>query len=399
MITIVGDTVKNKILYFFSSSIKIKVVGRNVNNFIKRLIKNKINIIKYTPISYKEADIIIDYNDFVKVKEYKTIYDIRIIKYYGKLRVLKFIKKNVFIISFLFLGLVIIFFLSNIIFSIDIVHSNSKIIKLLEEELSSFGIKKYSLIKSYEDIEKIEAEILEKNKDSLEWIEITREGTKYVVRVEERIINQRLEDDKIYNIVAAKNAVIKTIVAESGEKIRDVNTYVKKGDIIISADITLPNNEKVRKNAKGTVLGEVWYTIDIDYPYHYYEVNYTGKEKKVLVLTFLNKRFSLFDFDKYKTFDKDIKIIFEDTFIPFSLTQEMQYETNIINNFYTYEEAVEKAIELAKSKLKEKYSGIKEISKVSIIGEEELPSKVSLSLFITCIEDITEYVELSEDTE
>lgn len=87
---------KNKILRFFSSNVRIKVSGRNVNNFVKRLIKNRINIIKFIPISYKEADIIIDYNDLEKVKEYKTIYDLKIVKYYGKLKILKLFKKMFF---------------------------------------------------------------------------------------------------------------------------------------------------------------------------------------------------------------------------------------------------------------------------------------------------------------
>lgn len=64
-----------------------------------------------------------------------TIYDIKIIKYYGKLKVLKLLKKN--------------------IFDIEIVHSNSNIIKLIEEELYDHDVRKYSFVKSYDEIEKI----------------------------------------------------------------------------------------------------------------------------------------------------------------------------------------------------------------------------------------------------
>ena len=148
-------TMKDKIFRIFSSSIKIKVKGRNINNFIKRLIKNNINIRRVIPISYKEVDLIIDYNDLEEVVKYKTIYDIKIIKYYGKLKVLKLLKKNIFIISFLILGLIIIYILSNVIFDIEIVHSNSNIIKLIEEELYDHDVRKYSFVKSYDEIEKI----------------------------------------------------------------------------------------------------------------------------------------------------------------------------------------------------------------------------------------------------
>ena len=53
---------KEKIFRIFSSNIKIRVSGRNINNFIKRIIKNNIKIVKLTPRSHKEVDLIIDYN-------------------------------------------------------------------------------------------------------------------------------------------------------------------------------------------------------------------------------------------------------------------------------------------------------------------------------------------------
>lgn len=382
---------KAKILKIFSSNIKIKVTGKNINNFLKRLIYNNINIIKVVNISYKEADLIINYQDLEKINKYKTIYNIEVIEYQGKLKLLKLIKKNIFIISFLILGLIIIYILSNVIFSVEVIHSNSSIVKLLEKELNYYGIKKYSFVKSYNEIEKIENKILKDNKDNLEWLEIIREGTKYIVRVEERIINKDNQDTAIYNITASKNAIIKVIEATKGEKQKEVNNYVTKGEVIISPYITMPNNEKVLSSAKGSVLGEVWYTINIEYPYSYNEISYTGKSKKVLTFTFLNKRISLFDFKKYKSFNKDTKVIFKDNISSLSLNKEYQYETKVINDILTYDEVKEKAINLAKKKLKDKYSSIKDITKVITINEEDLGEKLSLTLFITCIEDITSY--------
>ncbi len=390
---------KDKILKIFSSSIKIKVTGRNINNFLKRLINNNINIEKVIPISHKEIDLIINYQDLDKVLKLKTIYNIKIVRYYGKLRIIKRIKKDIFILSFLLIGLLIIYTLSNVIFKVEVIHSNNNIIKLVTKELEDNGIKKYKFAKSYQEIEKIKNKILEENKDTLEWLEIIREGTKYTVRVEERIINNKPKDNKIYNIVASKNAVIKNIYAESGEKVRSINTYVKKGDIVISSDITLPNNEKISKTASGKVLGEVWYNINIEYPYQYHEIKYTGNKKKVLVLNLLNKRISFFDFHKYKTFNRNVKYIFNNNVIPISLTYEDEYETNIINEVYDYDTAREKGIAKAKEKILEKYPNIKDITNIKIINEEDKKNKISLDLFVTCLEDITEYQEVNDDIE
>lgn len=390
---------KDKILKIFSSSIKIKVTGRNINNFLKRLINNNINIEKVIPISHKEIDLIINYQDLDKVLKLKTIYNIKIIRYYGKLRIIKRIKKDIFILSSLLISLLLIYTLSNIIFKVEVIHSNKNIIKLVTKELEDNGIKKYKFVKNYQEIEKIKNKILEENKDTLEWLEIIREGTKYTIRVEERIINNKPKDNKIYNIVASKNAVIKNIYAESGEKIRSINTYVKKGDIIISSDITLPNNEKISKTASGKVQGEVWYNINIEYPYQYHEIKYTGNKKKVLVLNLLNKRISFFDFHKYKTFNRNIKYIFNNNITPISLIYEDEYETNIINEVYDYNTAREKAITKAKDKMLEKYPNIKDITNIKIIKEEDKKNKISLNLFVTCLEDITEYQEVDNNKE
>lgn len=390
---------KDKILKIFSSSIKIKVTGRNINNFLKRLINNNINIEKVIPISHKEIDLIINYQDLDKVLKLKTIYNIKIVRYYGKLRIIKRIKKDIFILSSLLISLLLIYTLSNIIFKIEVIHSNNNIIKLVTKELEDNGIKKYKFVKNYQEIEKIKNKILEENKDTLEWLEIIREGTKYTIRVEERIINNKPKDNKIYNIVASKNAVIKNIYAESGEKIRSINTYVKKGDIIISSDITLPNNEKISKTASGKVQGEVWYNINIEYPYQYHEIKYTGNKKKVLVLNLLNKRISFFDFHKYKTFNRNIKYIFNNNITPISLIYEDEYETNIINEVYDYNTAREKAITKAKEKILEKYPNIKDITDIKIIKEEDKKNKISLNLFVTCLEDITEYQEVNNNKE
>ena len=389
---------KDKIFKIFSSSIKIKITGRNINNFLKRIIRNNINIIKVIPISYKEMDLIIDYKDLDKIEKLKTIYNIKIIRYYGKLRILKRIKKNIFILSFLLIGLFLVYILSNLILSIEVIHSNNNIIKLVENELEENGIKKYHFALSYDEVEKVKKKILEDNKDSLEWLEIIKEGTKYIVRVEERIINNVPDDNNIYDIVASKGAVIKSIYAKSGKKIRDVNTYVKKGDIVISSKIILPNNEIITKSANGKIIGEVWYSARVEFPYVYNEIKYTGNKKKVLVFNFLNKRISIFDFNKYKTFDKNIKYIFNNNIIPISLTYEHEYETKVINDIYTYDTAREKAILIAKEKLLNKYSSIIDITDIKIINEEDMTSKIVIDLFITCDEDITLYKKVENAT-
>ena len=241
---------KNTFFNKFNSIIKIKIEGRNINNFIKRIIKNNINIIKYIPISYKEAILIISYEDYLKIKKIKTIYEITVISKYGRLKIKEKLKQNKYLLFFLIMGIILLYILSNIIFNIEVIHSSSEVKNLVYKELKENGIKKYIFKKSYEEIEKIEEKILEDNKDKIEWIEITETGTSYIIRVEERKIKEDNDDNVSYDIVSSKNAIIYSIEATSGEKVKKTNDYVTKGDVIISGSINKPDGNKIIYNSK-----------------------------------------------------------------------------------------------------------------------------------------------------
>ncbi len=379
---------KNNWLNHFHSIIKIKIEGRNVNHFLKRLINQNIQIIKQIPISYKEVHLIISYDDYLKIKDTKTIYQITIINKYGKLKAQSLFTKNIYLLFFMLLGLGLLYFLSNIIFSIDIIHSSHQVKQLISSELKEYGLTKYSFKKSYQELEKIEEQILNNNKDKLEWIEIETSGTKYIIRAEERLLNNGEEPTGYQEIIATKNAVITKIEATSGEKIKNINDYVQKGDTIIASYITLPDNSKVYTKAKGKVYGEVWYEINVEYPLVYREEKATGKTKTVYSLNFLHNKFSIFNFHKFKTFNTNSQVLLQSNYLPLTLTKEKQYEVNVIDEVYTKEEAIKKAINLGKNKLKKRHSRIQKINKITILEESDTEDKVTVKLFVSAIEEI-----------
>ena len=172
-----------------------------------------------------------------------------------------------------------------------------------------------------------------------------------------------------------------------------MNDYVTKGDVIISGSITKPDRNKIIGTAKGEVYGEVWYVVEVDYPFIYKEETQTGKVKEVYVINFLGHRISLFDFNKFKTYSVNSKILLNNNFLPINLVKEKQYELNVIDEYYTEEEVIDNAIELAKDKLLTNKT-IKEIKDITILEENNYSSKISLKLFISVIENIGEYREI-----
>lgn len=388
---------KNTFLNKIESSVRVKITGKNVNNYLKRLIANKIDLIDLKYNSHSEAVVTIKYSDYLKLKTIRSIYDVKITNTYGKLRIRNKLKRSYILLSSIILGIALIILLSNIIFSIEVIHTNKSVIELVGNELNKNGLKKYTFKKKYKDIKKIEDKILNDNKDKLEWISIEIVGTKYVVRIEERKIKNENNDNIYQDIVASKSGVIKKIIALSGEKKYEIDNFVSKGDTIIKGSITKPNNEVILTHASGLVYAEVWYQISVEYPYQYKEEILTGNKKNIYYLKFINKRLELFNFKKYKNFQKEPKILLYNNILPISLIKEKQYEVNIIDEIYTTEEVINKAITLAESRLMSSNKKIDKIEGVSIIKKEEYDSKIKLDLFISVIEEIGEVKILNEE--
>ena len=377
--------------------IKVKIQGKNVNNYLKWLIHNKINIININIIKYNELDLIIDYKDYNLLNKYSKTYKVTIIKKYGKLRLFDIINKNKIMISCLILSIIFLYTLSNTIFSVDIMYNNQEIVDMIKKELNKYDIKKYRRKKTYAYLSKVKEQILKDNKDILEWIEIEENGTKYIIRLVERKKEEKKEDYLYQSIVAKKDATITNILAYSGEKVKTINEYVKKGDVIISGVLSKPDNTHIFTKAKGKVYGEVWYKIDIEYPLYYQEEKLTGKSKTVLSFYFLNKEIPLFPYKKYKQFRKLSNVLTENNILPIRIAKEKLYEVIIKEDIYTEEEAIEKAIQESKKKIKEKNSNIMDIKTIEILHKQSMNSKVKLSLFASVIEDITEIIEIHEE--
>ena len=382
----------------FDKVIKIKVSGRNVDRYIKRMVKNNINFIKVNKININEVDIVIRYEDYLELLKYNSVmYEIKIVEKLGVLKLRDKLKTNSILIIFLMLGLVLLYSLSNVIFGVEVIHGNSDIRKLLYEELDKYGIYKYSFKKGYKELEEIEDEILENNKDMLEWLEIVVDGVFVKVRVEERIIDDGNSEFRYQNIVSSKNAVIKEVKAVSGEVVKEKGSYVKMGDVVISGAIVHPDNSSVLTMASGEVYGEVWYLVKIKYPFVYQESNLTGRKSSGISIKFFNKGFNLFNNGHYKSFSRKNKFLFGDNLLDLGVVFEKRYELDIRDEVYTVELVEKGAISYINDRMIKDNSKIKEISSVRVLSREVLYDGVNFELFVTTIEDIGEVRVIQED--
>lgn len=380
--------------------IKVRIEGKNINNYLKWLIKQKMNIINLNVITPNRLEIIINKTNYPILTKYSKTYTIVILKKYGKLRVAEIIKNNSYIFTSLIIAVLFLYFLSNIIFSIDVFYNDQTVVKQIKNELKKYGIEKYRLKKDYTYLNKVKNQILTENKDTLEWLEIVENGTQYIIKLVERKKAGTKNQFQYQSITTTKNAIITSIKAMSGEKIKDVNDYVQKDEIIVSGILKKTDGTLIYEKADALVYGEVWYKIKTEYPYAYSEEKLTGESKDVFVINFLSKKIPVFTYQKFKNFKiKTFNTIIENNILPISLSKEKQYEVIVTEDIYTLEEVISNSIEISKRKLLESNNKILKINKVEVLNKKTMGSKVYLELFVSVIEDITKVIEIKKEEE
>ena len=347
---------KDKFINSFNNIIVVNIKSKNIERVLNYIYKNKIELFNLKKVNYKEINIEIYEKDLNKIKKISILNKVKVIDYKGKLKIKKIISYNKILLLSLFIGFIFLIFLSNIIFKIEVVHTSSKLKELIFNELEKNGIRKYQFKKDFDELEKIKNNILNNNKKSIEWLEIERVGTKYIIRVEDRKINEYSNDFTYQDIIATKDGVIKKIIANNGVKVKKVNDYVKKGDILISGSIYLNDSLKGMVKATGTVYAEVWYKTSIEYQILEEIKEETGNNITTYSINFLNKSINL-KRNKYLISNKVSSKLLSNNILPISISIDKIYEEKVINGIYIEGEALlnakryskEKVIEMLKS--------------------------------------------------
>ncbi len=377
------------------SKYKIKITGKNPNYFVRELIKRRINIYDLKAAS-KEVYIIIDINDYSKIKEIKTSYKIEIVERIGPTKYKYLIKKN-YIFCLFFLGAIFLnIFLSNIIFSVDIVHTNKDIIDIIKNDLNYYGLKKYHFIMPYEKCEKLVKKILKKEANDIEWLEIERQGTKYIVQIEQRKKNKPVNNCQARNIVAKKAARILEIKATSGEVQVKINDYVEKNATLISGFIHNKETIVSKRCAEGDVYGEVWYKVNLDFPVKYKEVIKTNNESYGFFINIFSRKINLFN--KYKTYvKKDIPLI-SNSLLPVNINFTKYTETKVTNKDYNLKDIDKEALEKAEKTLKDELDEDATIISKKVLKKVKNNSRIVVEVFVKVKENITDYQDISNIT-
>ncbi len=374
--------------------IYIKTKVRNQNKILVKLYKNKINV--YDCIKKgNEIYLKVLNDDYEKIKK-----EIVTAKFYyvtdsGIFKLKKMITplKIFAVILFLFLTN----FFSNIIIKVNVVHSNKEIRDLVTKALDLEGIHIWSIKKDYNTLQNIKNKILNEYKDRLEWLEIENIGMSYVIRIEERIINNYEEENKYCHIIASKSGIIDSITSTKGEILVHEGQYVNEGDILISGEIKYNDEVKNDVCANGNAYAEVWYKTKVSLPIEYKTITRTGKKRFNISIETDSGIYKILR-SRLLTYETERKVLFR--FFNFTFYKEIEYETIETKENYDLENGTKKAMELADEKIKMKFSEFEKINTRKVLKNIVNDSTIDVEIFYSIIENISkreEYEKLVED--
>ncbi len=314
----------------------IEIKGKNTKRLLVKIFKENINIenIKYE----KDRTLLkVSYDSYKKIKQIKTSYEINIIKTSGKLNIIEKYQKYKISLLIFIISIFFVIFMSSFILFINIETDNSNMKNLIKKQLNENGITLFSLKKDYDYLNEVKSKIKAENENSIEWLELSIKGVNLNVKVIERVGNKNKENTELKDIVAEKNGYIRKVYSRKGELLKNIDDYVKKGEIIISGNIH--RNDKVvgKVKASGKVYAEVWYIVKLNENLNYSSLEPLNKNTLKLSLKVQNKEITLFKIKTSKEsknrtlFKNDIFTIFLKHEKNYKLKRDKYTEKNLEN--------------------------------------------------------------------
>lgn len=378
----------------FKSYYRLKITGHHPRAFLSKLIMWGYQLIE-VDVQKDCLIILVNEEDYLKLLDLKTTYKIEVLVRFGKARYQYLIRKYFFFLLAIFLSFFLLKFLSSLILKVEVIHTKEEIRELVLADLESYGIRPYRFKVSFAKKEKIAENILEKEKDHLEWMEIEEVGTSYRVNVEERKKNTTKNKTEEQSIVAKKAGRILEIEASHGEIVKKKNDYVQKGDVLISGIIKNKDTPVRKVRAEGRVFAEVWYQVQTEVPYHYKEEVVTGKKKRRLEIEFLNQSYILFDFKPYEQSRKKRIPLLKNNLLPISLSYTTFQEVLVKEEIHNAKEAYQKALQLAEEKLKNRLGQEDTIISRKTLKKSHKNSKIVVEVFFKVKENIADTESLT----
>lgn len=384
---------KNQWIEFISGKVTVKVTGRGIERFLNVLIRNGLVVWNVKRHGTETITFTMRLQDALKIRRYAREREcsITFLKRAGMPFLFKRLLKNSGFVGGALLFLLIIMFLSNVIWGIEIKGAKPATEYQIRKELDKMGVKIGKVQFFVDNVEGIQRK-LTNNVGNLTWVGVELKGTTYHLQVVEKKEPEKPEQLAPRNLVAKKKAVIDSMYIETGQKMVDIHDHVEEGQLLVSGVIGREGQTE-QVAAVGEVWGETWYRSHVELPLETKFFVFNGQEKQKFSFVLGNLEIPIWgfgepEFKEYETEKNVNKIHFLKWELPISIGNETLRAREETVRTYTEKEAEKNALELAKDKIKNGLDEEAIIKDQKILHKELKNGKVILDIHFKIIENI-----------
>ena len=384
---------KNQWIEFLTGRVTVKVSGRGIERFLNVLTRNGLMVWNVKRHGTETITFTMRLSDALKIRHYAREREcsISFLKRAGMPFLFKRLLKNSGFAVGALLFFLLIMFLSNVIWGIEIKGAKPATEYQVRKELDKMGVKIGKVQWFVDNVEGIQRK-LTNNVGNLTWVGVELKGTTYHLQVVEKKEPEKPEQLAPRNLVAKKKAIIASMYVETGQKMVDIHDHVEAGQLLVSGVIGREGQTQ-QVAAVGEVWGETWYKSHVELPLETNFFVFNGQEKQKHSLILGNIEIPIWGFGEpeFKDYEaeKNVKKInFLKWELPISFGNETLRGREEFTRTYTEVEAEKNALDLAKNKIK---SGLDEeaiIKDEKILHKELKDGKVILDIHFKIIENI-----------
>ena len=291
--------------------VTINITNTNYEKIINLLQRNKINLWdiekKEIGISFK-----ISYEDYKKYYNLMKDTKMETVKKTGfafkikKIQVRKGFIAGIGILIFCF------FMFSNLVWNIEVIGANQAISKEIKNTLNENHIKMPSTLGGLN--EKHIESIIHKNFDNFKFVEAYIEGSKLIIFVKEKELENAVIKENIpSSIISKKNAIINKTIVKNGQLVVKIGDVVYKGQTLVMGFVKNKNSEEfMMVPSEGTIYGKTYYNFELKEEKLKSLTNYTNNDKKVYYLKINDAKYKIIGdtepFENYNYNERIIKI-------------------------------------------------------------------------------------------
>ena len=365
----------------FSNYVLIEINSYSPNKVIVFLKNHGVNIY-HSEISKDKVILKINYLDTKIIEKY---YKFSINKYYGFLNIIMQIRYNIFLMIYILAVISIIYIYTFLIVDVQVTTNNKKLEEIVRLDLKKYGIYKYTFFYKINELDIIKNKILKNNNKVLEWLNLEKNGMKFIINIEPKVDKDPEILPEKCNIIARKNGMVNKVITSKGKEVVDVNDTVSKGDILISGTIDYNNEVKGYVCAKGSVYAKTWYTISISVPKSYVLSKKINVNRYNFIFKNKNDSYKLFK-DRIKNAEVSSKTIFK--LFDYRVVLEKRTLVKKVKKYYRKKDINKLVDKVINKKMKSVLYGDYKILEKKVLKKIENDSRIDIEVFVIALEDI-----------